>query len=92
RGDQRGDRRRAQAARRADLAPLRREVARWEKEAARLQGVLATIDRGLAVPGVFETRPTEAADLARKRAKAAELLDAAETNWLAAAEKLEALG
>ncbi len=81
--------RRAAAARRADLAPLKKEVARWEKEINRLTEVMAVIDKGLAAPGLYEKDPSTAADLFKKRAKAAELLETAELRWLEASEAME---
>ncbi len=79
------------AARRAALAPLKKDVARWEKEAERLHGVLAVIDRGLAAPGLYEKDPATAEELFKKRAKASHLLETAEANWLSAQEQLDAL-
>lgn len=84
--------RRASAAKRADIAPLKKDVARWEKEVNRLTGVIEVIDKGLAAPGLYEKDPKTAEDLFKKRAKAAELLDAAEMSWLEATEALELAG
>ncbi len=78
------------AARRAALAPLKKDVARWENEAERLHGVLAVIDRGLAAPGLYEKDPATAEELFKKRAKASHLLETAEAKWMAAQERLEA--
>jgi ATP-binding cassette, subfamily F, member 3 len=69
---------------------LKLEARKWEKEAERLRGILETIDKGLAAPGLYEKDPKTATDLQVKRAKAVELIDAAEMNWLDAMEKLEA--
>jgi ATP-binding cassette subfamily F protein 3 len=77
------------AARRAELAPLKAEASKWEKEAERLRGVLEVIDKGLAAPGLYEKDPKAATDLQIKRAKAEELIETAEMNWLEALEKLE---
>ena len=65
-------------------------MARWEKEADRLRGIIEVIDKGLAAPGLYEKDPKTATDLQIKRAKAVELLDNAETKWLEAEETLEA--
>ena len=75
---------------RAEIAPLRKEAARWEREAERLREVLKVIDDGLATPGIFERKPDEAAALSKKRAKAVELIEAAEQKWLEAEEAYEA--
>ncbi len=87
--DSKTESRKIAAANRAALAPLKKDVARWEKEVDRLQGVLAVIDKGLAAPGLYEQDPKTAEDLFKKRSKAAELLEAAELNWLDATEALE---
>ncbi|WP_421792907.1 ABC-F family ATP-binding cassette domain-containing protein [Hyphobacterium sp.] len=87
--DEKSERRRDAAQRREDIKPLQREAAKWEKEAERLRGVLATIDKGLATPGLYEKDPQTATDLQIKRAKAEELIDAAEMKWLEALERLE---
>ncbi len=87
--DVKAERRRAAADARAKLKPLKAEIARWEKEAERLRGVLEKIDGGLAVDGLWEKDPGLAAELTKKRAKAAELIEAAEMSWLEAEEAYE---
>ena len=87
--DEKTLRRRSAAGQREALKPLKAEAVRWEKEAERLRGVIATIDRGLAAPGLYEKDPKTATELQIKRAKAVELLDSAETKWLEAEEALE---
>ncbi len=89
--DEKTQRRRDKAEQREALKPLRAEIARWEKEADRLRGVIEVIDKGLSTPGLYEKDPKTATDLQIKRAKAVELLDAAEMKWLEAAERLEAV-
>jgi ATP-binding cassette subfamily F protein 3 len=87
--DEKTAKRRESASRRNELKPLRAEIARWEKEAERLRGILAVIDKGLAAPGLYEKDPNAATELQIKRAKAVELIDAAETKWLEAEDALE---
>ncbi len=87
--DEKSVARRSAAEQRKLLKPLRDEVARWEKESDRLRGVVEVIDKGLAAPGLYEKDPKTATDLQIKRARAVELIDTAETNWLEAEEKLE---
>ncbi len=87
--DEKSVARRSAADMRKLLKPLRDEIARWEKEADRLRGIIEVIDKGLAAPGLYEKDPKTATDLQIKRAKAVELLDTAETKWLEAEEKLE---
>ncbi|TGY89862.1 ATP-binding cassette domain-containing protein [Marinicauda algicola] len=89
-GGQKTERRRDAAEAREKLKPLKAEAAKWEKEAERLRGVLEKIDAGLATPGLWEKDPNLAAELNKKRARAEELIEAAETKWLEAEEKLEA--
>ncbi len=88
--DEKSVARRSSAEMRKQLKPLRDEIARWEKEADRLRSVIDVIDKGLAAPGLYEKDPKTATELQIKRAKAVELLDTAEMNWLEAEEKLEA--
>ena len=89
--DEKTQRRRDKAEQREALKPLRAEIARWEKEADRLRGVIEVIDKGLSTPGLYEKDPKTATDLQIKRARAVDLLDAAEMKWLDAAEALEAV-
>lgn len=87
--DEKSRRRRDKASLRETLKPLKAEAARWEKEAERLRGVIEIIDKGLAAPGLYEKDPRTATELQIKRARAVDLLDTAELNWLEAAEALE---
>lgn len=88
-GGQKTERRRDAAAARAKLKPLQAEAAKWEREAERLKGVVEKIDAGLAVPGLWQKDPATAADLTKKRARAVELIEAAEMSWLEADEAYE---
>ena len=87
--DEKSQRRRDKASLRETLKPLKAAAARWEKEAERLRGVIEIIDKGLAAPGLYEKDPKTATELQIKRARAVDLLDTAELNWLEAAEALE---
>lgn len=87
--DEKSQRRRDKASLRETLKPLKAEAARWEREAERLRGVIEIIDKGLAAPGLYEKDPRTATELQIKRARAVDLLDTAELNWLEAAEALE---
>ena len=87
--DEKSIKRRSAADQRKALKPLRDAIKKWEKEAERLRGIIAVIDKGLAAPGLYEKDPQTATDLQIKRAKAVELLDAAEMNWLEAEDALE---
>ncbi|MBI1233401.1 MAG: ATP-binding cassette domain-containing protein [Alphaproteobacteria bacterium] len=87
--DAKTEKRRDAATKRVALKPLRAEAAKWEKEIERLKGILAVIDKGLAAPGLYQKDPKTATELQIKRARAEELIEAAELNWLEAAEALE---
>jgi len=87
--DAKAERRKLAAAARARLKPLKAEAAKWEKEAERLRGVLEKIDAGLAVDGLWEKDPQAAAELNKKRARAVELIEQAEMNWLEADDAYE---
>jgi len=88
--DEKSERRRDSASQRDAIKPLKAEARKWEKEVERLRAILATIDKGLATPGLYEKDPKTATDLQIKRAKAEELIDSAEMKWLDAMERLEA--
>jgi ATP-binding cassette, subfamily F, member 3 len=89
-GTKRDDRReRAEA--RAALAPLRKQAKDAEARLARLATERATIEQKLADPGLYA--PGRAADIAATTARLAaikRLAEAAEADWLAAEEALEA--
>lgn len=87
--DEKSERRRDAAQRREQVKPLQREAGKWEREAERLRGVLATIDKALATPGLYEKDPQTATGLQIKRAKAEELIEEAEMKWLEVLEQLE---
>jgi len=89
-GTKRDDRReRAEA--RAALAPLRKQAKDAEARLAKLAAERATIERKLADPGLYG--PGRAGEIAATNARLAairRLSAAAETEWLAAEEALEA--
>jgi len=86
----RQDDRRAAAERRAALAPLRKRLEVVEARMARLSEAIGKIDAVLAGGSAFRADPAKAADLARKRAEAAEALAGAEEEWLRLGGELEA--
>ena len=83
------DRRRASAKRREDSAPLRKKVKEAEASIAKLQGDIATLDRKLADPKLYQ-RPMDAAFLAKERADLVRTLATTEEKWLAASAAAEA--
>jgi ATP-binding cassette, subfamily F, member 3 len=87
----RADIRRAAAAQRAELAPLRQRIADAEAAVARHNTEIARIDAILADAGAFARDPTKAAALAKARADHASALAKAEEDWLAASALREAM-
>lgn len=75
------------AARRAELAPLKKEVERHEREVARLQGEVANLDRRLGT--AFSKSATLGNDLSKMRVEALRALRRAEEDWLHASSVYE---
>jgi ATP-binding cassette, subfamily F, member 3 len=83
--------RRERADARAALAPLRKQARDAEARLARLTAERAAIERTLADPALYvSTRKTEIAAANARLAAINKLATAAEADWLAAAEALEA--
>ena len=80
----RADVRRAAAARRIELAPLRRRIADAEAAVVRSTAEIARIDAALADAALFARDPQRAAALAKARAQHASELAKAEEEWLEA--------
>jgi len=87
--EEKTEQRRVSAAKRSDIKPLKVEIRRWEKESERLKGIIKVLDKALASPGLYAQDPQTVTDLQIKRAKAEELVETAEMNWLEAEEALE---
>ncbi len=83
----RGEARRAAAARRSELAPLRRQIEGHEKRMASLEKEIARLDKELG-NGAFND-PKKGAELAKRRAEAVRALAEAEEAWLAASAEYE---
>ncbi len=81
--------RRERAARRAELAPLRKVVAQNESKVGTLSAEIAQLDEKLGDMTLYEKEPEKAADLSRKRGELAKELDRAEAEWLQASEAYE---
>ena len=64
--------------------PLKQRVAEAEAEIARITGIIAKIDAGLATPGLFKKDPKQAAMLGKARSGAEAALQKAEDDWLSA--------
>jgi ATP-binding cassette subfamily F protein 3 len=78
----------AAAAARAALAPMKKELDAVESKVARITRNLAEIDLALADPKMFK-RPNEMIQLGKDRARALDNLAKAEAEWLEMAEKYE---
>ena len=84
------DRRREQAQKRAELAPLRKRIKETESLIERLHKELHHLDTSLADGDLYANDPSKAARLARERAEAARRLATAEDDWLALSGEYEA--
>jgi ATP-binding cassette subfamily F protein 3 len=78
----------AAAAARQQLAPLKKAVDELEAKIARFTRTIAEIDKAMADPQNYK-RPNELAQLGRDRARAQDNLAKTEGEWLAAAEAYE---
>ena len=78
------------AAKREEVAPLRKLVKQCERDIEKLQQQLAKIEEALADEGLYDdSRKTELTDLLQKQGKFSSELQAAEEQWLEAQERLE---
>jgi ATP-binding cassette, subfamily F, member 3 len=88
--EDRKQRKREEAERRARLSPLRAEVSKYEKQIQRLEAERATIDAQLMEPELYvEGASAKARELMQRRGEVAALLSELETAWLEVAERLE---
>ncbi|MFD1746143.1 ABC-F family ATP-binding cassette domain-containing protein [Rhizobium helianthi] len=86
------DQRKANAEKRASLAPLKKRINDAEALTAKLEKLIQTLDAELADPRLYEQSPTKAAEKAKQRSDAAEKLAETEELWLElSAEYEEAL-
>jgi ATP-binding cassette subfamily F protein 3 len=83
-GDSLQERRRRNAGRRQELAPLRAAIQARESEMERLGGLLKRLDAALADPEVYRTDTAKAARLTGDRAALARRLAESEEAWLEA--------
>ena len=82
--------RRLAAERRAALAPLKKNVTRWEADIDRLTRKIASIDAALADAALYTREPARAQALARERGELIRAREEAEAQWLIASEAYEA--
>jgi ATP-binding cassette subfamily F protein 3 len=72
--------------------PLRKEIARLEKEMEKLNATLATVEEKLGDSGLYDqSRKAELTDCLQTQAKTKSSLEECEMAWLDAQEQLEAM-
>jgi ATP-binding cassette subfamily F protein 3 len=81
--------RRAAAGKRAETAPLRKQISESEAQIAQLNKQLGKLDATLADGTVFAKDPVRAAELSKTRANVVAAIAKAEEAWLAASSALE---
>jgi ATP-binding cassette subfamily F protein 3 len=88
---QRKQRKREEAERRNRLSPLRAEIAKLEKSIAQLQSQRSKIEAELADESLYqEASKARLQDLLKEQARLHREIEALESEWLVASEKLEA--
>ncbi len=89
-GNERGNGRdKPQRAKAEKRVPLKQQISDAEAEIARINGIIAKIDTALALPDLFKRDPKQAAQLSKARAGAANALQRAEEQWLAASSQYD---
>jgi ATP-binding cassette subfamily F protein 3 len=81
--------RRANAEKRAEFAPLQRQIKQAETEIARLTKRLGEIDSALADPDLYARDSGRAASLNKERAELNNTLSTVEENWLTLSSEYE---
>jgi len=69
--------------------PLKQKISNAEAEIERINGIISKIDLALALPGLFQRDPKQAAQLSKARAGAALALQRAEEEWLTASSSYD---
>lgn len=83
------DQRKANADKRASLAPLRKKINEIESLTAKLEKVIQALDAELADPALYEKSPAKAAQKAKERSDAVDKLAHAEEQWLELSSEYE---
>ncbi len=83
------DQRKANADKRANLAPLRKKINEIEAITKKLETLIQALDAELADPKLYEKSPAKAAEKAKQRGEAAAKLAAAEEQWLELSSEYE---
>ncbi|TWD57349.1 ATP-binding cassette subfamily F protein 3 [Agrobacterium vitis] len=76
------DQRKANAEKRAALAPLKKKINEIESLTKKLETLIQSLDAELADPVLYEKNPAKAAEKVKQRGEAAAKLNAAEEQWL----------
>jgi ATP-binding cassette, subfamily F, member 3 len=76
------DQRKANAEKRASLAPLKKKINEAEALTAKLEKLIKALDQELADPALYEKSPAKAAEKVKQRGEAAAKLSQAEEQWL----------
>ena len=87
--DRANDREKTPRAKPEKRVPLKQKISNAENEIARISGIIEKIDAALALPDLFKRDPKQATQLTKARASAADALQRAEDEWLAASSSYE---
>ncbi|HEY0682683.1 MAG TPA: ATP-binding cassette domain-containing protein [Steroidobacter sp.] len=89
--EQKKQRKREEAERRNRLSPLKADIARLEKQLAKLEQERSTVETALAEPDIYSPASKQKLqDLLQKQTQLKRDISNIETEWLAASEKLDA--
>jgi ATP-binding cassette subfamily F protein 3 len=89
--EQKKQRKREEAERRNRLSPLKAEIARLEKQLAKLEQDRVAIESALAEPDIYDAGSKQKLqELLQKQAQLKRDIASTESEWLAASERLEA--
>jgi ATP-binding cassette subfamily F protein 3 len=83
------DQRKANAEKRAQLAPLKKKINEIESLTAKLEKLIQSLDTELADPALYEKAPAKAAQKVKERGEAASRLSDAEEQWLMLSSEYE---
>ncbi|CAN7247803.1 ATP-binding cassette domain-containing protein [Neorhizobium tomejilense] len=83
------DQRKANAEKRASLAPLKKKINEIEAVTAKLEKLIKALDKELGDPALYEKTPAKATQKAKERGEAAAKLSAAEEEWLMLSSEYE---
>lgn len=88
-GLSKADQRKANADRRATMAPLKKKINEIEALTAKLEKQIQALDAELADPTLYEKNPAKAAQKAKERSDASDKLAHAEEQWLELSSEYE---